>query len=60
MKEIKQNGREIRVQDNTITENANGRALLTFSKFIVSCCFHAKPKDAIKKLERRIVLVKAQ
>ena len=48
MKAIRQNDREVRVEDDNITENTNATSK---EKFTISCCLHTKPKDAKKPRE---------
>ena len=56
MTESRQNYREITVQDVNITETTEAIEHFTFhslniSQFTISCCLHAKPKDAKKARE---------
>ena len=54
MKERRQNDREIRVQDDSITENVNTRSPLTFRNFLYVVAYMQSQKTQ-RKLERRLV-----
>ena len=54
MKERKQNDKEIRVQDDNITENTNARSPLTFRNLVYVIAYMQIQKAQIK-LERRFV-----
>ena len=54
MKKSKQNDREIRVQDDSTTENLNARSLLTFRKLQLVDTYMQSQKTQ-RKVERRFL-----
>ena len=54
MKESRQNNRQIRVQDDNITENTNARSQLTFGNLVYVVVYMQSQKTQ-RNLEKRFV-----